>query len=181
MDASGLLSFVYSINFQIMQIPATNHHFSCEKNLLLCGSMFLKKTFFLVWYLVTKGKKIEKIYFVTKKNTPKLWRTWSLALLVHNIRCPFFKKVPFLANMERCPKFLEYSLTRGICRKSHPWYWFYRWSSSSAFPFSCKITFVGAGNLQMITSKFWFEYSWVPYVLFFDPVLCIALVWSIWS
>ena len=25
MDASGLRSFVYSINFQIRQIPATNH------------------------------------------------------------------------------------------------------------------------------------------------------------
>ena len=26
MDASSLWSFVYSINFQIRQIPATNHH-----------------------------------------------------------------------------------------------------------------------------------------------------------
>ena len=41
---------------------------------------------------------------------------------------------------------------------------------------SCKDTFVGAGNLQMITSKFWSEYLSGPYVLFLDPVLCIALV-----
>ena len=37
-------------------------------------------------------------------------------------------------------------------------------------------TFVGASNLQMITSKFWFEYLWGPYVLFLKPVLCAALV-----
>ena len=35
--------------------------------------------------------------------------------------------------------------------------------------------FVGAGNLKMITSKFWFEYLWGPYVLLLNPVLCIAL------
>ena len=28
----------------------------------------------------------------------------------------FFKKVLFLANIERCPKFLEYALTRGVSR-----------------------------------------------------------------
>ena len=51
---SGLWSFVYSINLQKSQIPATNHHFSCKKCLLLCGSRFLKKkTFFLAWDLVT--------------------------------------------------------------------------------------------------------------------------------
>ena len=44
------------------------------------------------------------------------------------------------------------------------------------YVFSCKDTIVGAGNLQMIASKFWFEYLWGPYVLFLDPVLCIALV-----
>ena len=41
--------------------------------------------------------------------------------------------------------------------------------------FSCNI-FVGAGNLQMIINKFWFEYLLGPYILFLDPVLCIALV-----
>ena len=120
MDASGLLSFVYSINFQIMQIPATNHHFSCEKNLLLCGSMFLKKTFFLVWYLVTKGKKIEKIYFVTKKNTPKLWRTWSLALLVHNIRCPFFKKSALSGQYGTLPQISRIFPDQGYLQKKSP-------------------------------------------------------------
>ena len=43
MDESGLRSFSYSINFQIREIPATNHRFSCEKSLVLCGSRFLKK------------------------------------------------------------------------------------------------------------------------------------------
>ena len=41
--------------------------------------------------------------------------------------------------------------------------------------FSCKNTFEGAGNLQMITTKFWFEYLWGPYVLFLYPVLCVTL------
>ena len=43
MDESGLRSFVYSISFQEREIPATNHRFSCEKSLVLCGSRFLKK------------------------------------------------------------------------------------------------------------------------------------------
>ena len=46
MDASGLWSFAYSINFQIRQMQARNQHFSGEKGLLLCGSRFLKKNFF---------------------------------------------------------------------------------------------------------------------------------------
>ena len=46
MDESGLRSFVYSINFQISQIQARNQHCSGEKNLLLCGSRFLKEKFF---------------------------------------------------------------------------------------------------------------------------------------
>ena len=39
MDASGLWSFLYSINFQTMQIPATSHHFLCEKGLLIFFSL----------------------------------------------------------------------------------------------------------------------------------------------
>ena len=49
----------------------------------------------------------------------------------------FSKKVPFLANIERCGEFLE----------------FYRSSSTSVVCSSCKNTFFGDGNLQMITSK----------------------------
>ena len=45
-DASGLWSFVYSINFQIRKISATNPYFSCEKSLLLCWSRFGKKKHF---------------------------------------------------------------------------------------------------------------------------------------
>ena len=85
---------IYCIfHFQIRQIPATNHNFSSEKGLLLCCSRFLKKTFFPVWDLVTTGKQIEKTYFVTKKNTSKLWRTWSMALPVYNVlsHSHFFK------------------------------------------------------------------------------------------
>ena len=41
---------------------------------------------------------------------------------------------------------------------------------------SSKNTFLDAGNLQMRTSKFLFEYLWRSYVLFLDQVLCIALV-----
>ena len=68
-DTSGLWSFVYSINFQIRQIPATNHHFSCEYSLLLYGQRFLKekKSFFTVWDLVTTCKQIEKTLILPLK------------------------------------------------------------------------------------------------------------------
>ena len=46
MEASGLWSFVYFMNFEIRQIQARNQHFSGEKSLLLCGSRFLKKILF---------------------------------------------------------------------------------------------------------------------------------------
>ena len=39
-----------------------------------------------------------------------------------------------------------------------------------------KILFLGTGNLQMTTNKFWYGYLWVAYVLFLDPVLHIVLV-----
>ena len=91
MDASGLWSFVYSINFQIREIPVRNHHFSCEKSLLLCLSRFLKKN--PVWDLITTGKQIEKKLILPLKNTSELWWTWSLALPVHNFlsHLHFFK------------------------------------------------------------------------------------------
>ena len=57
--------------------------------------------------------------------------------------------------------------------ESYPWYWFYRWSNSSVLCSSCKNTFVGAGNLQVITNKFWCENLWGPYVLYLDTVLCM--------
>ena len=41
---------------------------------------------------------------------------------------------------------------------------------------SCKNAFVGAGNLQIITNKFWCEYLCGPYVLCLDAVLFIILV-----
>ena len=100
MDASGLWSFLYSINIQIRQIPATNHLCFCEKSLLLCGSTFLKKkkSFFPIWDLVTTGEQIEKKLFCHWKNTLKLWRTWPLALPVHNIlsHLHFFKVVEIM-------------------------------------------------------------------------------------
>ena len=49
----------------------------------------------------------------------------------------FSKKVPFLANIERCGKFLE----------------FYRSSSGSVVCSSCKNTFFGDVKLQMMISK----------------------------
>ena len=60
--------------------------------------------------------------------------------------------------------------------QNYPWNWFYRWSNSSVLCSSCKNTFVGAGNLQVITNKFSCENLWGPYVLYLDPVLCIVLV-----
>ena len=83
MDASGLWSFVYSINFQIRQIPATNHHFSCEKSLLIFSS--------LRSHYHRQGNRKKLI--LPLKNSSKLWRTWSLALPVRNFlsHLHFFK------------------------------------------------------------------------------------------
>ena len=52
-----------------------------------------KKSFFPVWDLVATGEQIEKKLFCHWKNTLKLWRTWPLALPVHNIlsHLHFFK------------------------------------------------------------------------------------------
>ena len=56
--------------------------------------------------------------------------------------------------------------------------WFCRWSSNSVQCSRCKNTFLGTGNLQMITNKFWWEYLWVAYVMFLDRILYIVLVSS---
>ena len=82
MHAYELWSFIYSINFQITQIPATNHHL--KKAYRCVGQDFWKKIIFFVWDLVTTGQQIEKTWFCHWKNTSKLWRTWSLALPVLN-------------------------------------------------------------------------------------------------
>ena len=68
MDASGLWSFAYSINFQIRQMQARNQHFSGEKSLLLCGSRFLKNKK-KIWKATRKKRilPLEK-YFKTLKN-----------------------------------------------------------------------------------------------------------------
>ena len=67
--------------------------------------------------------------------------------------------------------------------ESYPWYWFYRWSNNSVLSSSCKNTFVGAGNLQVITINLWCENLWGPYVLHLDAVLCIYSFsfWRRWS
>ena len=61
MNACGLWSFVYSINFQIRQIQARNQHFSGEKSLLMCGSRLLKK----------KKKKVFFTNFPFLTDSPK--------------------------------------------------------------------------------------------------------------
>ena len=71
-------------------------------------------------------RKLNKALFQCKTLKKGIDQEWGVKFLV-----PCFQKKPFLANIECCPKFLEYSLTRGISRKSYPWYCFYRWSSSS--------------------------------------------------
>ena len=91
MHAYELWSFIYSINFQITQIPATNHHL--KKAYRCVGQDFWKKIIFFVWDLVTTGQQIEKTWFCHWKNTSKLWRTWSLALPVHNFFESNFKVV----------------------------------------------------------------------------------------
>ena len=82
-DVSGLWSFLYSITFQIRQIPTTNHHFSSEKAYSCVGQDFWKKKKHLFWFaiLLPQASKL----FCHWKNTSKPWRIWSLALPVHNI------------------------------------------------------------------------------------------------
>ena len=64
MDASGLWSFVYSINFQIRQIYPQIIVFLVKKPTVVCVKISeKKKTFFPVWDLVTTGKEIEKNLF----------------------------------------------------------------------------------------------------------------------
>ena len=74
MDASGLWSFAYSINFEIRKIIATNHNSSSEKSLLLCGQGFWKKNgaFFSLrscYHTQANRKKLICHY----KNTSKGW------------------------------------------------------------------------------------------------------------
>ena len=69
MDASGLWSFVCSINFQLRQFPATNQHISCKESLLLYRSRFLKETIILFWFeiLLPQTIKEKETYFSTRK------------------------------------------------------------------------------------------------------------------
>ena len=105
------------------------------------------------------------------KNTSKLWTTWSLALLAQNIysRLIFFKVGKIMVSK------YGYSMLPGVFLdiESCPWYWFHRWSNSSVICSVVKKTFVEAGNLQVITNKFWCENLWRRYVLYLDTVLCI--------
>ena len=58
--ASGLWSFLYSIHVQIRWIPATYHHFHCEKSILIFETS-LPQT--------SKQKKVATIkYFKTLRN-----------------------------------------------------------------------------------------------------------------
>ena len=93
MNASWLWlwSFECSINLRIEQIPTTNHHFSCEKSLLLCGSRFLKKNIIFSGCYYRQANRKKLIFF--RKNTLKNWRTWSYVVPVHNFlsHLQFFK------------------------------------------------------------------------------------------
>ena len=99
-NASGLGSFVSSIKFQVRQIQATNHHFSYEKILRLCGSRFLKKNiFFGLRSHYHRQANIKKTCFATKNATKKILQNiegydhWYCPLV------PFF--VPFF--LKKCP------------------------------------------------------------------------------
>ena len=63
----------------------------------------------------------------------------------------------------------QYLMQWGIFPDKFTRHWFYRWSSSSMWFSTCKNTFVGAGNLQIITYKFWCEYL--------DPVTGQIAAW----
>ena len=72
MVASGQWLFLYSMNFQIRQIPTTNQNFGGGNNnlfplsLLLCV-IFEKKNIYPVWNLLPQFSKQKEIYFDTRK------------------------------------------------------------------------------------------------------------------
>ena len=68
MDASGLLSFAYSINFQIRQISATNNHFSCKKSLLFLRVKISEKrniTFFWLEISLLQASKYNICIYIS--------------------------------------------------------------------------------------------------------------------
>ena len=129
MGVSRLQLFLYSINFQIRQIQATNQRcFSGNDN-----PFSIKPT-------VVRIKTSEK---------------WTSVFLVLNL-FTFFEK-----DKTMVPKY-QHLMLSGVFPDKCTRHWFYRWSSNSMWCYmwcsSCKNTLVGAGNLQIITYKFWCEY-----------------------
>ena len=115
--------------------------------------------------------QIKRNLFCHQQNTSKFWTTWSLGLPAHN----------FLSHLQFFQLGKLWCWNVGIwCYINYPWYWSYRWSNSSVLCSICKITFVGAGNLQVITNKFWYKNLCGLYALHLDPVLCIVLIsWEV--
>ena len=127
------------------------------------GQDFWKKSIhFSVWDLLTMSKQIENNLFCHSKHTPKLWRTWSLALVAHDrlSHLQFFNVGKIIVS-----KYGRLMVYQGHIQLSYPWYWFYRWNSSSMLCPSYKNTFLCAANLQIITDKFWCEHLWGTYAL----------------
>ena len=157
---------------------ATNQNFLVKKAYCCVGQDFWKKKhqFFRFEILLPHPSKYKETYFANRK------RTWSLALPVHS----FLSHLHFFKVGEIMSKYGHLMLPGAFLDKVTPDIDFmYRWSRGSVFWCSCsKNTFVGAVNLRMTTSKFWYEYLWGPYVLFLDPVLSIVFSilrrWSIY-
>ena len=130
--------------------------------------------------LMLPAGHILDLHRVRLSNAAPFWEIVQSFISMQNTKflVPFSqkKKCPFWPISNTALDFQNMPWPGAFSNKVNPWYWFYRWSSSSVLCFNRKNTLVGADNLQMIRSKFWFEYLWEPYVIVLDPILCIAFV-----
>ena len=129
--ASGQWLFLYSMNFQVRQIPTTNQTFLggittfFPLSLLLCV-IFEKKKKHPVWNLLPQFSKQKELYFDTRK------------ILQH------FEGYDYLpckhitlwvisnsqSGQNNGGEIRRFDAARCVSKYSNPWYWFYRWSNS---------------------------------------------------
>ena len=107
------------------------------QNCCCAGEDFRKKTFFQFETSLPQATKQKETCFATRKILQNFER--SLTVQAYN----------FLSHFQL---FKAGEIVAGEI------YWFYRWSTSSMWCFSCKKISVGDGNLQMITNKSWYKY-----------------------
>ena len=120
-------------------------------SLLLFVLRFPKKiSIFPVWNQLPQASKQKETYFANRKILQNFeghddWNCRHITFwVIYNSQ----------RGQNNCGEIRAFDSARGISRYSSPWYWFYRWGSSSMWCSSSKNTLVGYTNLQMITKKF---------------------------